>query len=764
MISVPRRSLLKGAAGLVVAFSIPMTAEASPTTLVPDSVDAYLAIAPDGKVTVYAGKVDLGTGARAALRQIVAEELGIVPMRVTLVEGDTALTPNQGGTGGSTGIMVGGMQIRQAAATARAILLRMASEKFGVPVTELYTAAGAQSKLADSLEQAGKVDKQWLDLKHIAENGPLLTPKDVRVLHDTRAVDYGELIGGRTFQAAVDKDAVLAKPDDYVWVGQSYPRPDIPEKLTGRHTYVHDFRLDGMLHARIVRPPAIGSKLLGIDAGSIASIPGARIVRKSDFLAVVAPREWDAVRALRAIKATWTEAATLPGSDAVFDAVRNTPVARAETLRATGDAATVLSGAGHVLSATYHWPIQSHGSMGPSCAIADIRDGGGTVWTSSQNTHRSRVTFAKLLGLATEKLRLIYMDGAGSYGSNGNDDAAFEAALISREVGKPVRVQWMREDEHGFDPKGPPQLLDLRGALDTDGNIAAWETVAMVPANTPGTAGTPLLAAIAAGLDDGTGMSSGLTSLNADPPYAVPDMRATIRWLSSTPLRPSNLRAPGKIGNVFAVESFVDELAHAAGVDPLAFRLRQLKDSRGAEVLRRVAEMMAWTPRTAPPDRSGDVLRGRGIAYVHYKQAENYVAMGVEVEVTPASGAVRVTRVACAHDCGMMINPDAVHAQVEGCILQTISRTLFEEVTFDRSRVTSTDWSSYPILTFPDVPRLDIALLDRRHERPLGAGEAATAPVAAAIGNAVFDATGVRLREAPFTPARVKAALAARAA
>jgi nicotinate dehydrogenase subunit B len=326
-----------------------------------------------------------------------------------------------------------------------------------------------------------------------------------------------------------------------------------------------------------------------------------------------------------------------------------------------------------------------------------------------------------------------------------------------------VRVQWMREDEHGWDPKGPPQLLDFRATLDAEGNIAAWETIAIAPANTPNRADIPLLAAVAAGIADGSGLFAGLLSLNSDPPYEIANVRADIKWQASTPLRPSNLRAPGKIGNVFAVESFFDELAAAAGADPLAYRLRALRDPRGRDVLERVGAMMHWSPRTAPPDRGGKILHGRGVAYVHYKQAENYVAMGMEVAVEPATGAIRVERVACAHDCGLMINPDAVHAQVEGCILQTLSRTLFEEVTFDHSRVTSTDWASYPILTFPDVPRLDIALIDRRHERPVGAGEAATATVAAALGNAVFDATGLRLRQAPFTPARVKAAFSGRA-
>jgi len=728
MTPIARRSLLQCAAGLVVAFSLPCTAAASGRTVDADRVDAYLAIGADGGVTVFAGKVDLGTGARAAIRQIVAEELGVAPERIRLIEGDTALTPDQGSTGGSTGIMVGGMQIRQAAATARARLIALAAARMQRPTSEFDTRQGA-----------------------------------VIVRGGAATVDFGTLIGSDVLDVPVDKAAVLRNPDTYTIVGTSYPRPDLPAKLTARHSFVQDHRVDGMWHARIVRPPAIGARLLDIDTTSIAQIPQARIVRLRDFLAVVAPREWDAVRALRAVKATWSDAATLPVSDTLFDVVRATPVARTETLRSVGDASGALAAAPHMVSATYAWPIQSHASMGPSCAVADISDGGGTVWTASQGTHRLRKTIAKLLALDVAKLRLIYLDGSGSYGTNGNDDVAFEAALLSRELRRPVRVQWMREDELGWDPKGPPQLLDLRGTLGTDGNIAAWETVAMVPANTPNLPSIPLLAAVAAGLDNGAGQSAGLTSLNADPPYAIANMRADIKWLATTPLRPANLRAPGKIGNVFAVESFVDELALAAGVDPLAYRLRQLRDPRGHEVLERVAAMMAWTPRTAPVVRSGEILQGRGIAYVHYKQAENHVAMGMEVAVERSTGVVRVLRVACAHDCGLMINPDAVHAQVEGCILQTLSRTLFEEVTFDRARVTSTDWASYPILTFPDVPHIDIALIDRRHERPLGAGEAATSTVAAALGNAVFDATGVRLRQVPFTPARVKAALASHA-
>ena len=717
-----RRSFLAGAAGLIVTFTLPRSAEAGPLTVESDSVDAYLAIAPDGSATVYAGKVDIGTGARAAIRQIVAEELGMNPERIALVEGDTALTPNQGGTGGSTGIMVGGIQIRQAAATARQGLINLAAAQLKQP--------------ADSLDT-----------------------KDGAVVSRSGAIGFGALVKDGRLNLAIDKNAKLKNPDDYTVVGRSLPRPDLPAKLTGRHDYVQDIRVDGMLHARVIRPPAIGAKLQSVDAASIAQIPGARIVRVKDYLAVAAPREWDAIRAMRALRASWSEAATLPGSDKLFDTVRGTPVARTETLRNTGDAAAVFAQGGRVLKASYRWPIQSHASMGPSCAVADIRDSGGTVWTATQGTHRMRQVIAQLLGLDVAKLRLIYKDGSGSYGGNGNDDTAFEAALISRELGKPVRLQWMREDEHGWDPKGPPQLLDLRAVLDGSGEVLAWETVAMVPQNNPAPTGAPLLAAVAGGFVDGSGMSSGLTSLNADPPYLFANARTDIKWLAATPLRPSALRAPGKIGNVFAVESFIDEICGETHADPLEFRLRRLKDPRAIEVLTRVGQMMAWKPRSAP-DRRGAMLRGRGISYMRYKQAENYVAMGMEVEVERSSGHVRVTRVVCAHDCGLMINPDAVRAQIEGSIIQTISRTLLEEVKFDSRRVTTTDWSSYPILAFPDVPKLEIALIDRPHERPVGVGEASTAPVAAALGNAVFDATGVRLREVPFTPQRVKAAFA----
>jgi CO/xanthine dehydrogenase Mo-binding subunit len=346
---------------------------------------------------------------------------------------------------------------------------------------------------------------------------------------------------------------------------------------------------------------------------------------------------------------------------------------------------------------------------------------------------------------------------------NGHEDAAADAAILSRAVGRPVRAQWMREDEHGWDPKGPPQLLELSACLDEAGRIAAWSAEMWVPGATKDLANIPLLSPAAAGLPQAPGIGTGAISQNADPSYRVPNVSVVAHWLKDTPLRPSNLRSPGKIANTFAVESLVDELAMAAGADPLAFRIQGLDDPRGIAVLKRVGDIMKWESRSGPGGdsrRAGKPARGRGIAYIHYKHAENYVAMGMEVAVDRASGVVRVTRVVCAHDCGLVINPDALKNQVEGGILQTLSRALFEEAVFDSDRVTSVDWASYPILKFPDAPEVIVELIDHPELPPVGAGEAPTAPVGAALANAIFDATGVRLRRVPMTPDRVKQALA----
>ena len=479
-----------------------------------------------------------------------------------------------------------------------------------------------------------------------------------------------------------------------------------------------------------------------------------------DFLAVVAEDEWIALKAADALKATWTDEAVLPDQTQLAALMRAGPFTRDETLVSRRSPPTAIPSGAKALAATYFWPMQTHGSMGPSCAVADVRPDHARVWTASQGTHRYRNTFAQFLRLPPDKVRLIYLDGAGCYGMNGHEDAAAEAAILSQMVGRPVRVQWMRHDEHGWDPKGPPQLLTLAGVVDGNGRVLDWRTEMWLPEATKGLPNIPLLAPAAAGLGQPQGLSTGLISQNGDPPYAVDSLNVVVHWLKDAPLRPSNIRAPGKIANSFAVESFTDELAAAAGQDPITFRLSKLSNPRGTEVVKRAAAMMNWQSRPSPSSSAGARLaRGRGFSYVHYKHNESLVAIGMEVAVERDRGVIHVERVVCAHDCGLVINPDAVKAQVEGNIIQTLSRALYEEVQFDHARVTSLDWASYPILTFSEVPAIEIELIDRRHEPPLGAGEASAAPVAAALGNAVFDATGLRLRTVPFTPERVKAAL-----
>jgi CO/xanthine dehydrogenase Mo-binding subunit len=722
-----RRAVLRGGA-LTVAFALTgervLAQAAAPRVLDPKEVDAFLAVNADDTVSVFCGKVDLGQGLRIAIRQMAAEELGISVDKIKYVEGDTALTPDQGRTSGSSGIARGGVQIRQAAATARNALIEMAAQRLGGKPDELVTRDGQ------------------------------VVPKS-----GGSAIRFSDLIGNRQFNLKLDPKAPVRPPAEYTIVGKSLPRPDVPAKCTGSNTYVHDVSVPGMLHARVIRPPAIGAKLLSVDESSVASL-GAKVVRTQDFLAVVADDEWTAVRAARQLHAQWSEWAGLPAQAELAATLRSAPDITDETLVKKGTPGSALPQGAKALSATYFWPMQSHASLGPSCAVADVRADSATIWTGSQGTHGNRATFARFLSLPPEKVRLIYVEGAGCYGMNGHEDAAADAAIISHALGRPVRVQWSREDEHGWDPKGPAQLLDISGAV-ADGRIVDWRTQMWLPQTTRGMPNIPLLAPEAAGLDQVRGLNPGMISQNGDPPYATDNVEVVVHWLKQTPLRPAPLRSPGKPANCFGVESFVDELAAAAGFDPVQFRLRGLTDPRGLEVIKRMAALMKWQPRPSPAaDKDASVARGRGMAYVHYKHDESYVATGIEVAVERASRTIRVERVACAHDCGQIINPDGVRAQVEGCILQTLSRVLKEEVKFDRSRVTSVDWASYPILTFSEAPRIDIELIDRPTERPLGAGEPTCTTIGAALANAVFDAAGVRMRTVPFTPERLAAAWA----
>ena len=732
---ISRRDLLKAGGAIVVSFAFAATprrasaqaaAGAAGRSLDPNEVDGLLAIHADGSVTLYTSKVDVGTGVRIAFAQMAAEELGISPSRITIVDGDTAICPDQGGTGGSTGLVRGGNDLRAAAATARRALLQLGSTQLNRPVADLTIVDG-----------------------------------EVRPRAGGAGVGIGTLIGDRRFALKVDRNAPLTPPSQHAAIGKPLLRPDVPAKCTGRHVYVQDFAVPGMLHARVIRPPAIGATLMAVDDSSLRSIPDVRVVRVENFLAVVSKDEWAAVRAATVLKATWTPWQGLPGHEGLDRYSRAAALERDQEVVNRGDARAAARGAAKTFSATYFWPFQSHASLGPSCAVADVRsDGSATVWCASQGTHGLRGNLAKVFGLAQDKLRVVFLDGSGSYGTNGTDHVAADALLLSKTIGQPVRVQWMRQDEHGWDPKGPQQLLDLRAALDDTGRIVSWETEMWVPNAAPGA--RALLAAEGAKIPQEHGTGSGAITQNGDPPYAAANVRVVAHLIKETPLQLSNLRAPGKIANVFAVEGFTDELAAAASVDAVEFRLTRLSDPRAIDVITRTASSFKWDARPSPNPRvrQGNVQVGRGVAYMRYKQMENYVAIAMEVAVNAATGQVQVRRVTCAHDCGLIVNPDGLRNQVEGCIVQTLSRALHEEVTFDRSRVTSVDWVSYPILRFTEAPAVDVILIDRPNEPLVGAGEAATAPVAAALANAIFDATGVRLRTAPFTPARVKAALA----
>ena len=731
-----RREVLK-AGSLVVAFSLTGSAgiafgqrqDAAPAKPVMlTEVDSFLAIDADGAVTIYSGKVDLGTGVETALTQIVADELDLPISSIRIVQGDTLSTPDQGPTFGSLSIQVGGMQLRNAAALARSALLEAAARRLNAKPEELRI-----------------------------ENGVIANPSG--------RVTFGELIGGKTFNLKVDhtKPPPWKDAKAYKYVGQSVARFDIPEKVTGRFTYMQDVRMPGMLHGRVVRPPAIGAQLEAVDEASIESIPGiVKVVREGNFLGVVAQSEWSAIRAARDLKATWSEWKGLPEQAKLYEHVRATKVAKEEVTGNVGNTTEVMAKDGlKKLSATYDFAIHTHGSIGPSCAIAEFKDGKLTSWSASQATHSLRKQLAKMFALPVEDVRCIYVEGSGCYGRNGHEDAAADAAILAKAVGNPVRVQWSRADEHGWDPKGPPTLMDMRAALD-GANVVAWESEFFMPQQTPNTFVVPLVAATLSGLPADEAIAPGNVFHNSNVPYKFANIKAVCHRLETTPLRPSWIRTPGRMQNTFANECFMDELAAAAGEDPIAFRRKVLDsaDKRGLEVLDRVAQLAKWDSRASPkPGASGDVVTGRGVSYCKYELVRTYIAVVAEVEVTKSAGAVRVTRFHVAHDCGQIINPDGLKNQIEGNVIQTVSRTLHEEVKFSRSAVTSLDWESYPILTFPDVPEIVIDLIDRPSEKPWGAGEPSAAVVPSAISNAVFDAIGVRLRSVPYTPDKVKAAM-----
>ena len=739
MNTIDRRAFLASSGALVVGFSwsAGVLAAAAPALAPAKAVDktrveSFVAIGGDGRATIYVGKVDLGNGSRTALAQLAADELDLPFERITMVMGDTGSTPDQWLTGASTTIAQGGMELRRACATARAALQARGAAQLGVAADDAACRDGAVFLKADP----------------------------------ARRVGYGELSVAAPLQLAVDPKVVLKKPADYQWIGKPVPRVDIPGKLTGEWTYVHDFRLPGMLHARMLRPFAVGASLLSFDDSAAQKVEGyVRTVRKGDFLAVLAKTEWGAVKAMRAMKVQWSAAEPLPEQATVFDHWRSLKVAKEDVTQNVGDAPAALATATRKVRARYDFAVQTHASMGPSCAVAEFSDGRLTVWSASQATHSLVTEIAPIVGLAADKVRIVYLEGSGCYGRNGHEDASADAALLAVLTGQPVRVQWMRDDEMARSPKSPPRSIDLEAALDERGDIVAWQgdfwialnhIVAFKPLD------FPLLAAAETGVPR-SGNWVGFLFQNSGLGYTLPNVRVNTRHVERAFFRSAHLRSPGRIENTFANESFIDELAFAAKADPAEYRLRYLKDPRSVAVMRKVMERAKWQARAGvnPAAGAGDLVRGRGISYLRYSNSNTYVAAVAEVAVDRKTGQIRVERVCVAHDCGLVVNPDGTINQIEGGTIQTVSRTLMEAVHWDRREVLSRDWASYPILRHDAVPRVEVDLIDRPDQPTFAAGEPTPCAIPAAIGNAVFDATGVRLREVPFTPERVLAAMMA---
>jgi nicotinate dehydrogenase subunit B len=695
--------------------------------------ETFIKITADGAVSAFNGHVDLGTGIRTALGQIVAEELDVSFARVIVVLGDTSRVPNQGPTIASETIQITAVPLRKAAAQARHFLLARAAEKLDLPESELT--------IEDGLIRG----------------------------RDNRSVSYGELIAGEAIRLELAEDVSVKTVDAYTIVGQPVPRVDLPAKATGELVYVHDMRVPGMLHGRVVRPPYagvdagdfVGTSLIAVDESSVRGIPGlVAVVRIGDFVGVIAEREENAVKAAAQLRVRWKPTPILPDLKELETALRANP-STPRVLVDKGDVDAAIAAADKPVQRTYVWPYQMHGSIGPSCAVADVRDDLVRVWSGTQNPHPLRADLAILLQRPEHEIDVIRMEAAGCYGRNCADDVTADAVLLSRAAGRPVRVQLTREQEHAWEPKGTAQLIDVNGGLKADGSVAAYDFSTRYPSN-----GAPTLALLLTGMIPPVPDIFQMGDRTAIPPYDYDAMRVVAHDMPPI-VRASWLRGVSALPNSFAHESYIDELATEAGVDPIEYRLRYLKDPRAVDLVNGVAKRADWSPRPVwkQPVAEGDIVRGRGFAYALYVHGPfpgkpaAWSAWIADVAVNKATGDVSVTRVVAGQDSGLMINPDGVRHQIQGNVIQSTGRALMEEVSFDRNSVTSREWGAYPIIKFPDIPKIDVLMLPRQDQPPMGVGESASVPSAAAIANAIFDATGVRFRELPFTPERILAGL-----
>jgi CO/xanthine dehydrogenase Mo-binding subunit len=688
-------------------------------------LDRWLRVNRDGTVTVFPGKVEIGQGILTALAQIVAEELDVALERIRLAPTDTTYSPDEGMTSGSQSITDGGTALRYASAEARDLLLQRAAAKLGVSLEQLSVTDGVVT----------------------ARSGGRTT--------------YWDLTSDDLLAREATAEIAPKPASQHTIIGKPAPRRDIPAKVSGTPIYVHDLELPGMLHGRIARPPSYEARLAGLDEAEVRALPGVvQVVRDGSFLGVIAEREEQAIRALTRLKriARWEEATQLPDADPRFLYKETTE----DTVISEKHDAAAAARKSRTLEAEYTRPYTAHAALGPSCAVARFADGRYTVWTHSQGVFPLRRDLAPVLGVEEERVAVIHMDGAGCYGHNGADDAALDAALLARAVpGRPVRVQWMRDDEFHWEPYGPTMVVKLKGDLDAQGNIVGWTEDIWSNSHSTrpnGLGGINLLAAWHLAQPHKPSpprnppLPGGGSHRNAIPIYEFPNERVTNRLVKRMPVRVSALRALGATANVFAIESFMDELAAAAGADPVEFRLRHLKDPRARAVIETVAAKAGW--RTG---EKGDGARGRGIGFARYKNGACYVAEIVEVE---AGNEIAVKRVWAAIDAGLVINPDGLVNQTEGGIIQAVSWALKEAIQYDRSRILTGSWSDYPILTFEESPRVEVTVVNRPDAPPLGAGEGTQGPTVAAIANAIYNAIGARLRDMPFTRERVLAALA----
>jgi len=727
-----RRALIAGGGALIVSFSLRGAFAETPPPQLPGSLktqpflDAWIRISGDGKVTVFTGKAELGQGVKTAILQLAAEELDVDPHTVTIVTADTAETPDEGYTAGSQSMENSGVAVANAAAQVREILIGLAAARLNLPADALKT-----------------------------RNGCVMTA-------DGRSVGYGDLVEGDVLHVPAKPQSNLKDPKTYTIVGRDFARLDIPAKVAGGIAYVQDLRLPDMVHARVVRPPNYRARLADLDTREAEKMPGlVKIVRDGSYLAVVAEREEQAIRAMLALAAgaRWDAPQDLPDETRIHAVLQALPNQAQIILDTHADAAPPA----RTLAATFRRPYQMHGPIGPSCAVALFKDGGLTLWSHTQGVFPLRAAVAELLGLPPEQVRVVHQEGSGCYGHDGADDAGADAALIARAVpGRPVRVQWMRDQEHGWEPYGPAMTTEVRGSLDASGKIVDWqyEVWSNEHSTRPGGAGNLMPGWLVAKpftqpVPKPIELPAGGGDRNALPLYRMPNAHIVYHFIPAMPIRVSALRSLGAYANVFSIESFMDELAAAANTDPVAFRLAHLDDERGRDVIALAAQRFGWSPGASPAAH-----HGRGFAFARYKNHATYFAIAVEVAVDHETGVVRLIRAIAATDSGQAVSPNGIRNQMEGGIIQSASWTLYEAVGFSTGEITTRDWSSYPILRFNAVPELlEVNVINRPGAPFLGAGEAAQGPTAAAIANAIANATGVRLRDLPFTAKRVKVAI-----